>query len=397
MKSENQSLKSLTEAPSLKQSDPEVGKLWVKAGGRCEFDGCNEYLLEDEFTGIPVRIADAAHVIGRKNSAKSPRGEDPLPVSERNKAENLMLLCPEHHRMIDKRELLEQFTKEVLLKYKKVHESRVRHLTSLGPERETAVICMHGNIRGNPVSISAEEIRRAVYESNGRYPRYFVDDNSIRIDLTSLPEESQQLYWESGKWQINNIIETRLSPAIESEKIQHLSIFAIARIPFLVYLGYCLGDKVASDIYQKHRGGDQDWTWRKGSGTVQFKSNILQKGDESSDVALILSLSGKISKEDLPAQISKSSAIYEIEPEGVEPNRGFVISESTLGAFRTVYEKLLRKIEKSHKKGAKIHFFPAIPVSVAVACGMEILKDVTHSFHVYDKIGDDYKFTMEIK
>ena len=397
MKSENKSPKSLTEAPSLKQSDPEVVKLWVKAGGRCEFDGCNEYLLEDEFTGIHVKIADVAHVVGRKNSAKSPRGEDLLPIPDRSKAENLMLLCPRCHRIIDKRELQGQFTKEVLLKYKKVHENRVRHLTSLGPERGTAVVCMLGDIRGNLVSISAEEIRKAVYESNGRYPRYFVDENNIKIDLTKLPEESAQLYWESGKQRINRIIETRLSPSIESGEIEHLSIFAIARIPFLVYLGYRLGDNVESDIYQKHRDGDQDWIWRKRSDTVQFKQNMIQKGDRDADVALILSLSGKISKEDLPAQISKSSAIYEIEPEGVEPNRGFVTSESTLGAFRTVYEKLLRKIEKSHKKGAKIHFFPAIPVSVAVACGMEILKDVTHSFHVYDRIGDDYKFTMEIK
>ena len=61
MKPRNKKSNSSSEAPPLKISDPEVTKLWIRAGGRCEFDGCNEYLLEDEFTGIPVRIADIAH------------------------------------------------------------------------------------------------------------------------------------------------------------------------------------------------------------------------------------------------------------------------------------------------------------------------------------------------
>ena len=38
---------------SREKISPEVElELWVKAGGRCQLHGCNEYLLEDEFTGI---------------------------------------------------------------------------------------------------------------------------------------------------------------------------------------------------------------------------------------------------------------------------------------------------------------------------------------------------------
>ena len=397
MKSKRKKPSSSNEAPPLKLSDPEVTKLWIRAGGRCEFDGCNEYLLEDEFTGIPVRIADIAHVIGRGNSEDSPRGQDPLPVKERNKSKNLMLLCPKHHRMIDKKELASQFTKDVLFKYKDVHENRIRHLTSLGPERETTVICMTGNIRENNVSISAEEIRKAVYESNGRYPRFFVNDNNIKIDLTKLPEKNLQLYWESGKQIIDHIVERQVFPAIESEEIKHLSIFTLARIPFTIYLGYRLGDKIAIDIYQKHRDGDEGWTWRKESETFQFRSNLIQKKDSDSGVALILSLSGKIALKELPAHINSDFNIYEITPEGTEPNRSLVTSENTLGAFRTVYQRLLREIEKSYKGIKEIHLFPAIPVSVAVLCGRELLKDITPHLHVYDKIGDEYKFTMEVK
>lgn len=397
MKSQSKNLDSLTQVPQIRTDDPEVLKLWVRAGGRCEFDGCNKYLLEDESTSFPVKIADVAHIVGRKKSPRSPRGEDSLPIKERNKAENLILLCSEHHhKIVDKKELLPHFPKQVLLRYKRVHEERIRYVTSLGPERGTAVICMVGDIRGDAVSISGEEIRKAVWESNGRYPRYFAAENNIKIDLTGLSEKKERVYWNSGMEKIDDVIERQIFPAIERDNIEHLSILALARIPFLVYLGHRLGDKVAADIYQKHRDGDEGWVWRKEGETVQFGSTMLQKGTDDSKIALILSISGKIARAQLPAHITDEFIIYEIMPEEVDPNRNTVNLESTLAAFRTIYQKLMRQIERSCKNAKKIHLFPAIPVSIAVVCGRELMKDVSPSLLVYDKVVEGYNFIMEV-
>lgn len=398
MKSKGKSSNPSTQAPPVRTDDPEVLKLWVRAGGRCEFDGCNKYLLEDEFTGFPVSIADIAHIVGRKRSPLSPRGKDSLPIKERNKAENLILLCSEHHhKVVDKKELLPQFPKEVLQKYKRIHEERIRHVTGLGPQRETAVICMVGDIRGDAVSISGEEIRKAVWKSNGRYPRYFAAENNIKIDLTGLPKKKEKLYWNSGIQKIDDVIERQIFPAIERDRIEHLSILALARIPFVIYLGHRLGDKVAADIYQKHRDGDEGWVWRKEGETVQFGSTMLQKGTNDSKIALIVSVSGEIARVQLPARITDEFTIYEIMPEEVDPNRNIVSLESTRDAFRTTYRKLLRKIERSHKNAKKIHLFPAIPVSIAVVCGRELMKDVSPSLLVYDKGVEEYNFAMEVK
>lgn len=38
-------------------------QLWVKAGGRCEFRGCNKYLFEDEVTRQPKNISNIAHIV----------------------------------------------------------------------------------------------------------------------------------------------------------------------------------------------------------------------------------------------------------------------------------------------------------------------------------------------
>ena len=113
MKSKSESSDSLTQAPQIRADNPEVLKLWVRAGGRCEFDGCNKYLLEDESTGFPVSIADVAHIVGRKKNPRSPRGEDSLPIKERNKVENLILLCPEHHsKIVDRKSYCRIFLKK---------------------------------------------------------------------------------------------------------------------------------------------------------------------------------------------------------------------------------------------------------------------------------------------
>jgi hypothetical protein len=40
MKSKSKKPNSSNEAPPINFNDPEVWKLWVRAGGRCEFDGC---------------------------------------------------------------------------------------------------------------------------------------------------------------------------------------------------------------------------------------------------------------------------------------------------------------------------------------------------------------------
>src|SRR4051794_12360120 len=89
-----------TEAPKQIQHEEQL-KLWVRAGGRCQL--CNTYLLEDDLTRVPKKLGEMAHNVGRKRSARSPRGTHPLPVEERNLAENLLLLCGKHHAVIDDR------------------------------------------------------------------------------------------------------------------------------------------------------------------------------------------------------------------------------------------------------------------------------------------------------
>src|SRR5690606_32295443 len=122
-----------------------------------------------------------------------------------NKLENLMLACTKHHRMIDNKRLVAQFPKDLLMQYKQDHEARIRHLTEMKPEHETVVLRVLGNIRGDSVSVSHEEVRTAVLDAK-RYPRYLRGDRTIEIDLQSLSQEVNADYWNAAKASVDDVV-----------------------------------------------------------------------------------------------------------------------------------------------------------------------------------------------
>src|SRR4051812_7167131 len=103
-------------------SDTTTLRLWVQAGGRCEYHGCNQYLLEDDLTTYTLNLAERAHIVGATDAQRSPRGDDVLPLADRNEADNLMLLCRDHHRVIDR--LPREHGVDGLRRMKRGHEDR---------------------------------------------------------------------------------------------------------------------------------------------------------------------------------------------------------------------------------------------------------------------------------
>jgi hypothetical protein len=99
----------------------DIKKLWSLAAGRCSKPGCEEecikFLDEHDLTSI----GEMAHVI-----AKQPAGSRGLPSGGENTYEYLILLCPTHHRQIDKApEGI--YSSELMRKWKKAHEEHVNN------------------------------------------------------------------------------------------------------------------------------------------------------------------------------------------------------------------------------------------------------------------------------
>lgn len=92
--------------------------LWGRSGNRCAFPDCRRILVEDETqTDDESIIGDEAHIVAIEPDG--PRGESNLTLKQRDKYDNLILLCKNHHKLIDDQP--NTYTVEVLRRMKQEH------------------------------------------------------------------------------------------------------------------------------------------------------------------------------------------------------------------------------------------------------------------------------------
>jgi len=111
-----------------------------------------------------------------------------------------------------------------------------------------------------------------------------------------------------------------------------------------------------------------------------------------------MSLSGKVRLSDLPDSQRKSSTVYELTLLGQTPRPTYLRTQKDLEAFKIAYQHLLGRIVQEHGLIEGIDLFPAIPASVAVLCGRELLPKVHPGLRVFDynKKSGGYTLQMEV-
>jgi hypothetical protein len=103
----------MTKAP-IPPKDTKI--LWGKSAGKCSICKCN--LIQDRSDGRSYPLGEMAHIEGENEG--SARFNNQLNVPDRAKYDNLILLCPNHHTIIDNDS--GTYTVEKLRTIKKDHE-----------------------------------------------------------------------------------------------------------------------------------------------------------------------------------------------------------------------------------------------------------------------------------
>lgn len=97
----------------MKTSD--VKRLWGRSGNRCAIGRIE---LSSDESGV---VGDTCHIVAQ--SPDGPRGVSQLTREERDRYDNLVLLCPTHHRLIDSN--TEKWSVDSLCATKREHEKWV--------------------------------------------------------------------------------------------------------------------------------------------------------------------------------------------------------------------------------------------------------------------------------
>lgn len=101
--------------------------LWANAAGRCSFTDCNKRLtVEQAAASAPYTLGQMAHIKGEKE--KSNRHDKTQTPQQRDDYKNLILLCPNHHTLIDKPENEKIYSPRILTEMKLEHEARISQI-----------------------------------------------------------------------------------------------------------------------------------------------------------------------------------------------------------------------------------------------------------------------------
>lgn len=349
--------------------------LFGKAGGRCEYRGCNELLTVDHLTRKAGKFSAFAHIVA--DSPDGPRGHETRSEELKTDIDNIMLLCLRHHKLIDVDDV-DGHSEERLCEMKKEHEARIERLTAIDDTHRTVVLSMEANIGGRKGVVDQNQAFLAVLP---RYPAEHIAIDLAHWDL----RDGERITWAACVEQISSRLED-LQKALVRTDAKHVSVFALAPMPLLMWLGRCLGDIVGGTAFQRHRE-TEDWQWREPvSPPVQFGLERPEEHKPDEDVVLVLSISAEVAPERLEAAPVDTSQWFHLRahPQSVHAVR----TAEDVGAFRAIAREVMTEIAGSYPAGTKVHVLPAAPNSLCVEFGRLLLPKADPDLIVYDWNGD---------
>lgn len=349
--------------------------LWAKAGGRCEFRGCNVDLIGDLVAGrLTGKFGYLAHIVA--DAPDGPRGDPVRSPQLAQSLDNLMLLCGKHHKAVDVDHATD-YSEASLLEMKREHEERISIVTSISQDRVSHVIRFAADIGQRDSLISAQSIFAAMPPDH--HP---ADGRTIDIELVGSSYKDDDLrYWTLQRDNLRALFQKRVKERIEQREIRQLSVFAMAPQPLLIELGHLLGDIVPVTLHQRHRE-PATWRWQPDQPKITFLTR--EYADKANvPVALKLGVSATITDERIRAVLGEETGIWSIEAQ--DANNDIMRRPDDLAQFRKLLRRFLDRIKAHHGENTAINVFPALPVSAAVEVGRVWMPKADLPMRIYDQ------------
>ncbi len=361
-------------------------ELWAKAGGRCEFLGCNKPLWRDGLTFDQLNESNIAHIIAY--SPNGPRGDEVLSEASATDISNLMLTCPVHHKLIDTKKYVDKYTLECLQEMKKSHEDRIEAGTSILPENKTTVIKYSAKIGSRAINLNEKVIISALF------PKAYPDGDCIDLGLKNNAwDDSDPDYWDQEQKNLEAQFCKKIKPNIDNGSINHVSIFGFAPQPLLILLGNLISDRCPANIFQLNRE-NSNWVWRKDNDDINYKIIEPVIISESNIPVLNISLSGVIPESRIKKVIPNSD-IWTFTLD--KPNTDFLTASNQLYIFKYEMRSLLDKIKQNYPEGTYLNVFPAMPVSTCIEFGRLRLPKADMPMKIYNQMNTDKGFSFALK
>jgi len=365
--------------------------LWARTAGRCTF--CNRRLLGDQRTYLhSVLLAELAHNVGAIAGAGSPRSATNRDVDDTEAEENLLLLCHDCHKIIDNPDHVGFFPPEKLRDIKESFERRIEMVTDDGGLTRTAALRVGCLIRGSFAMASRREVGETLLAANylGLVETRRSGDFACRISGSV----EGRGFWDAGQQSIDDVL-AQVQQAVDSGDVEHISVFAIAPVPLLVYLGWHLDDKTPTRLFQKHRDQFIGWSWREQSDPADFEIVASQQDESAEDVILICALTSEVNQAALPSEVSGLPTI-EVRPIDSQAGPILISNERSLTNFAKQWREALALAEAHFPNARRWHLIASAPVTAAIEAGRAVVRDIHPPVTIYERMNAGYEAVITI-
>jgi hypothetical protein len=348
--------------------------LWARAGGRCQYRGCNDDLIGDLISGREDgTFGFIAHIVA--DSADGPRGDPQRSALLARALENLMLMCARHHKLIDVDDEA-RHPEALLIAMKAEHESRVQVVTAIDYDRASHVIRFGASIGENEALVSTRAIFMAMPPDH--HP---ATGQTIDLEMVGCAyRDDEPAYWTFQRDNLRRQFEAKVRGRVERQEIRHLSVFALAPQPLLVELGRLLCDIVPAAVRQRHRE-PATWAWQPDQPRIAFQTSEPAE-KKAGPIALKMGISATLTDERVTQVLGPETTIWSVTADN--PHNDILRSPEDQAAFRRLLRRLLDRIKALHGEGQMIHVFPALPASLAVDFGRVWMPKSDLAMTIYD-------------
>lgn len=347
--------------------------LWGKAAGRCQYRGCNKPLFVDALTKSEFNQAYIAHIVADKPGG--PRGDAIRSDLLKDDISNLMLMCDEHHRLIDKKDVAGH-QEPLLVQMKKEHEDRINKVTCINPNMHSHIVCYKANVGVHTPVISYESVREFLLPTH--YP---AQSQAIDLSLSNSPQRDKDAsFWATELENLESQFNEQLRPKFRKGEINHLSVFAFAPMPLLVKLGTLINDIQQVEIHQPVRD-PKSWNLNDDATATDYR--VIEPAETHPIVALNISLSASVNNDRITNVIGNDCSIYTLTID--EPFNDFLKSKKQLQDFSIEVRKLLNYIKSKYNGQTPVHVFPAMPIATAIELGRVWMPKADMPLYIYDE------------
>jgi hypothetical protein len=381
-------------------------ELGYQAGWRCQFAGCGQDLRRHEATGKMGRFGYFAHIVA--SSPDGPRGDAVESAKLASDPANILLLCDACHRRIDKVEP-QSYPTDVLRQMREDNIAEVKRLLDTLRYPDVSLICVTGNISGQPAQFSMNDAHEALRGRQLRTgelkPQRFFDPGPTHHDV------HEAAYWATAFRQLQRDL-VALQGILDGSRYgmarPQVAVFPQHSTSVLALAGRVLGDTAGVHIFQPHRNTplkDSRWAWPANAvepPSDKFKLMRLREPDSGErEAILILDPTAAISYTRLPDGCVQDGqlALPALRISVDVPNIHCIRHPTDLQLVTQAIDEAIRVLQDEWHVD-RVHVFAIAPASAVVVLGQKMQARHQATYVMYEAVatgaGSLFKPTIEL-